>query len=62
MDGGGQEGEKDLCILVAVFLKKGEFSRMERRMGKTLSILGSGEDMSKSIGVPLRGNVEHSMN
>lgn len=45
---------------MAVFLKKGEFSRMERRMGKTLSTLGSGDDMSKLTGAPLRGNVEHS--
>lgn len=33
---------------------------MERRMGKTLSTLGSGDDMSKLTDAPLRGNVEHT--
>jgi len=53
--------QEDLCILVAVVLKKGEFSRIERRMGKTLSTLGSDDDISESTGAPLRGNVKYSM-
>lgn len=63
-DGEGQQlelGRGDLYVLVAVFLKKGEFSRIERRMGNTLSSLNSGDDMPKLTGAPLRGNVDHSM-
>ena len=47
---GRRERESEVFVPDA-FCKKGEFSRMERRMGKTLSIDSNGVDMAEIGGV-----------